>query len=472
MAVFVLDKRHKPLMPCSEKRARILLERGRARVHRMVPFTIRLVDRLQKDSVLQDVRIGLDPGSKVTGIAVTRERDAVDQATGEVVKIRVVLMLLELQHRGSVIRDRLTSRRAFRRRRRNQLRYRPARFDNRTKPRDWLAPSLQHRVDTTMAWVSRLMRWLPITALSQELVKFDMQGMQNPEISGAEYQQGTLAGYEVREYLLEKWCRKCAYCDAENIPLEIDHIHPRSKGGSDRVSNLTLACHDCNQAKGNKPLEQFMVKQPDRVRKMLAQAKAPLRDAAAVNTIRWALFQRLKATGLDVETGTGGRTKWNRMRLSVPKAHCLDAACVGHVDTIKKWQQQPVLSIKATGRGSYQRTRLTKYGFPRGYFTRSKSVFGFQTGDMVRAMVTTGKKAGAYLGRVAIRASGSFNIQSANGLVQGIHRRFCTLVQRADGYGYSWDKIALQQGDAGMGRSSTAALSLPGMNAGVPRATG
>jgi len=103
---------------------------------------------------------------------------------------------------------------------------------------------------------------------------------------------------------------------------------------------------------------------------------------------------------------------------------------------------------------------------------RRQFAFGFQTGDLVRAMVTTGKKVGTYLGRVAIRASGSFNIQTGNGLVQGVHHRFCALVQRADGYGYSWTKIALDKGDAGTGAACAAALSLPGLNAGVSRATG
>ena len=470
MAVFVLDKRKKPLMPCSEKRARLLLERGRARVHRIVPFTIRLVDRLQEDSVLQSLRLKLDPGSKTTGIALVWEKETVEASTGEIIRVLTVLMLLELKHRGHAIRDALTGRSAFRRRRRGNLRYRPARFDNRTKPEGWLPPSLQHRIDTVLTWVERLRRLSPVTALSQELVRFDMQQMQNPEISGTEYQQGTLAGYEVREYLLEKWGRECVYCGAEHVPLEIDHIHPRSKGGSNRVSNLTIACRDCNQAKGNSPVEQFLAKAPERARKILAQAKAPLKDAA-VNSTRWALYQRLKTTGLDVELASGGRTKWNRKRLSIPKGHCLDAACVGQVDAVEHWQQ-PVLSIKAAGRGSYQRTRLTKHGFPRGYLTRSKSVFGFQTGDMVKAIVTTGKKTGTYLGRLAIRASGSFNIQTGDGLVQGIHHRFCTLIQRADGYGYSWTQIASTQGDAGTGAAHAAALSLPGLNAGVSRAIG
>ena len=469
MAVFVLDKRKKPLMPCSEKRARLLLERGRARVHRMVPFTIRLVDRLQEDSVLQPVRVAAAPGSKTTGLALVRDAETVDAITGEVTRTVVVLMLLELQHRGHAIRDALTRRGGHRRFRRARLRYRPARFANRTKPQGWLAPSLQHRVDTTASWVARLRRWAPVTGLSTMLHRFDTQLLQNPEISGIEYQQGELQGYEVREYLLEKWGRKCVYCDAEHTPLTIDHIHPKSLGGSDRVCNLTLACFPCNQRKSNQDVREFLSHDVKRLARIEAVRKTPLRDAAAVNSTRWALYRKLEETGLEVEVATGGKAKWNRSLFIVPKAHCLDAVCMGRVDAVEHWQQ-PVLSIKATGRGSYQRTRLTKHGFPRGYLMRSKSAFGFQTGDIVRAVVTTGKKVGTYLGRVAIRASGSFDIQSATGLVQGIHHRFCSLIQRAEGYGYSWTKVASTQGDAGMGRSMTVALSLPGLNPRVSRA--
>lgn len=208
-----------------------------------------------------------------------------------------------------------------------------------------------------------------------------------------------------------------------------------------------------------------------RLERLLKQAVKPLSDAAAVNSTRWALFQRLKATSLNVDVASGGRTKWNRRRLQIPKAHCLDAACVGHVDAIENWNL-PVLIIKAAGRGSYKRTRLTKDGFPRGYLTESKKAFGYQTGDIVKAVVTTGKKVGTYIGRIAIRASGYFDIETENALIEGIHHRFCTRIQRADGYGYSWTKIASTQGEAGMGRSATAALSLPGLNPGVSRANG
>jgi len=472
MSVFVLDRRKKPLMPCSEKRARLLLERGRARVHRLVPFTIRLIDREQEDCALQPVRLKLDPGSKTTGVVLVRESQEVDADTGEVQRSAHVLFLAELVHRGHAIRDALKQRAAFRRRRRYaNLRHRQPRFNNRTRRNGWLPPSLQHRVDTIMSWVRRLCLWVPVSALSQELVRFDTQALQSPEISGIEYQQGELQGYEVREYLLEKWGRKCAYCDAENVPLEIDHIHPRSKGGSDRVSNLTLACHSCNQRKANRDVVEFLAKDPKRLARIEAQRKAPLRDAAAVNSTRWALWRRLTATALPVEVGTGGRTKWNRHRFNVPKAHALDAVCVGDVRSVANWQI-PVLKIQCTGRGSYQRTRLTKHGFPRGYLTRSKSAFGFQTGDLVRAVVTTGKKVGTYLGRVAIRASGSFNIQSSTGLVQSIHHRFCTRIQRSDGYGYLWNKDSIVKGDAGAGAACAAMLSLPGIHAAVSCATG
>ncbi|MGL6072297.1 RNA-guided endonuclease IscB [Craterilacuibacter sp.] len=438
MSVFVLDKRKKLLMPCSEKRARKLLDACRAVVIRLVPFTIRLKDRVGGD--LQPVQIKLDPGSKTTGIALVRVQDETDPESGASRRTVHPLWLGHLQHRGSVIRDALQARSAMRRRRRSQnLRHRAPRFDNRTKPEGWLAPSLRHRLETTLSWVGRLRRWSPVSALAVERVKFDMQSMQNPEISGVAYQQGTLHGYTVREYLLEKFKRQCVYCDKTDLPLQVEHVKPRALGGSDRVSNLALACQPCNQKKDALPVEVFLAKQAERLAKLKKQLKTPLHDAAAVNSTRNALVSALKNTGLPLETADGGRTKFNRHTLDVPKTHALDAACVGRVDAIGYWQR-PVLNIKATGRGSYQRTRLDASGFPRGYLTRSKRHFGFQTGDRIKAVVTTGKKAGTYCGRVAVRATGNFNIQiPGQPAIQGIHHRFCTLIQRADGYGYSFE---------------------------------
>jgi len=347
-----------------------------------------------------------------------------------------VLNLFELMHRGRQISEALTARASMRRARRGRnTRYRAPRFLNRRKPEGWLAPSLQHRVDTTMAWVKRIRRWAPVTALSTELVRFDMQAMENPEISGVEYQQGTLASYELREYLLEKWSRKCMYCDKEGVPLQVEHIHARAHGGSNRPSNLGIACQPCNQKKGARDIRDFLKKDQARLAWIVAQTKQPLKDAAAVNATRSVLLNRLEPTGMPVEAASGGRTKYNRCRLAVPKTHALDAVCVGAIEAVWHWRR-PTLAIKATGRGAYQRTRLDKYGFPRGYLMRAKSVKGFQTGDMVRASVPAGKKTGIYVGRVAVRASGSFNIQIGKKVIQGIGYRYCTSVQRADGYGY------------------------------------
>ena len=435
MAVFVLDKQKRPLMPCTEKRARLLLERGRAVVVRLAPFTIRLKDRI--GGALQPLRLKLDPGSRVTGLALVRESETCDPDTGAVARLEHGLWFGELAHRGQAIREALTLRRHYRRARRSRTtRYRAPRFLNRTRRAGWLPPSLQHRLDTTVNWVERLRRLAPITALSQELVRFDTQALQNPEISGVEYQQGELAGYEVREYLLEKWHRGCAYCGARDVPLEIEHLVPRSRGGSDRVSNLTLACRPCNERKGHRPIEDFLQRQPALLHQIQAQAKAPLKDATAVNATRWALLNALKTTGLPVETGSGGRTKFNRTRLDIPKTHALDAACVGAVDQVRDWNR-PVLAIRATGRGAYSRTRTFKNGFPRGYLMRHKRVHGFQTGDWVRAEVPKGKKAGVHVGRVAIRRTGSFNVQTPGSTVEGLSYRHCRVLQRADGYGYT-----------------------------------
>ncbi len=439
MAVLVVDRQKRPLMPCTEKRARLLLDRGRAVVHKRFPFAIRLKDRLARDSEYQPLRVKLDPGSKATGLAITR--DSEDASRDE-----TVVFLAEIQHRGQQIKSALESRRALRRRRRTaNLRYRAPRFDNRTRPAGWLAPSLQHRVDTTVSQVRRLSKLAPISAISQELVRFDMQLIQNPEISGVEYQQGELQGYEIREYLLLKFGRCCTYCGAKDTPLEVEHVRPKARGGSNRVSNLCLACRDCNEKKGTRSIEDFLAKKPELLARILTQLKTPLNDAAAVNATRWALANALQSLGYPVELASGGRTKFNRRRLGIPKSHALDAACAGATESLANWNV-PTLTIKCTGRGSYQRTNLSKYGFPRGYLTRRKSIYGFRTGDIVRAKVPTGVKAGTHTGRVAVRATGSFNIQTPAGAVQGISHRHCRLIARADGYGYSFQpKIALNE---------------------------
>jgi len=277
-----------------------------------------------------------------------------------------------------------------------------------------------------------------VTALSVERARFDTQKLQNPDIEGMEYQQGELAGYELREYLLEKWGRRCAYCDAENTPLEIDHIAPRSRGGSDRASNLTLACTSCNQAKNARDVREFLAGDTARLEKIISRAKAPLADAAAVNAARVVLFARLCAMGLPVEAGSGGRTKFNRACCGYPKAHWIDAACVGESgERVRLDPGLRPLAIRSCGRGARQVVKTDRFGFPRGRAGRVKRVQGFQTGDFVRLDQPRGKYAGRHIGCLkGVRADVRFDIGTAQGVITASHRHF-TLLQRGDGYVYT-----------------------------------
>jgi 5-methylcytosine-specific restriction endonuclease McrA len=419
--VLVVNTHKQPLMPCHPARARKLLKSGKAAVYRRYPFTIILKDAVDEPEI-QPGAIKLDPGSKTTGIAIVAQFG----------RGWVVLWAANLHHRGQAVKSEMDRRRAVRRSRRHRkTRYRQPRFNNRRRPGSSLAPSLKSRVDNVFHWARKLIGLSPVSRIEIETVRFDTHRLTNPEVEGVAYQQGELFGYEVREYLLEKWGRKCAYCRVENVPLEVEHIVPRSRGGTDRVSNLTLACRPCNQAKGNRDVNEFLSGQ--RLERILVQACQPLKDVAAVNAVRYAIGDRLKVLGLPLSFWSGGRTRFNRTRQGYEKDHWVDAACVGESGVMVTI---PVglrpLYIRATGRGSRQMCAVDKYGFPRTRPKAHKRVFGFQTGDMVKAIVPTGKKAGTHLGRVAIRSTGSFRV----GTVDHINRKYCSLVQRADGYEY------------------------------------
>jgi 5-methylcytosine-specific restriction endonuclease McrA len=429
--VFVLDTNKQPLNPLHPGRARLLLKQDKAAVYRRYPFTLILKSAVEKPH-LEPLRVKIDPGSKTTGIAI------VDDGGSKVV------WAAELVHRGEQIKRDMDQRRAVRKnRRQRKTRYRKPRFDNRRKRTGTLPPSLESRVCNVLTWIRRLKCLCPLGAISQELARFDTQALDNPDIEGVQYQQGTLAGYEVRAYVLLKWNHQCAYCDARSVPLELDHLHPRSKLGSNRVSNLVAACKPCNQRKGNQDIREFLKAQPERLASILAQARSPLRDAAAVNVTRWALYERLKSFGLPMESGSGGLTKFNRTTRDIEKTHWLDAACVGRSTPIPLITENIVpLHITAVGHGSRRMCLVDKYGFPRSKPKGAKRVKGFQTGDLVRAVVTSGSKQGTYVGKVAVRTRGVFNIKTEQGTVTDIHARFCTLLARSDGYNYHVRKDA------------------------------
>jgi hypothetical protein len=231
-------------------------------------------------------------------------------------------------------------------------------------------------------------------------------------------------------------CGQCA--------LNLDHVIPRSKGGSDRASNLVRASIPSNQNKGAEDMKDFLAEDPSRLERILKQAKQPFakqpfKDAARVNATRWTLYGALQLPGLPVSVGTGGRTKFNRHRFFIPKTHALDALSVGNMDAVVEitGAKQTIFDITSYGRGAYQRTRPTKKGFPRATLMRSKSVHGFEIGDQAKAVVPKGKKQRTYLGRVAVRETGSLNPKTSTATLEGINHKHCRLIQRGDGYGLS-----------------------------------
>ena len=419
-SVFVLDTNKQPLSPCRPSIARKLLRDGKAAVYRRFPFTIILKRSVELSEPVPPIMVKVDPGSKTTGIALVQDDRVVFAA--------------ELTHRGQQIKDALESRRAIRRNRRNRkTRYRKPRFDNRTKPKGWLAPSLQSRVNNLQTWLVRFIKLCNVQSISMELVRFDTQLMQDAEISGVEYQQGELAGYEVREYLLEKFGRKCCYCGKTDVPLEVEHITPKSRGGSNRVSNLCLACRPCNVKKGSQTAAEFGY--PN----VQALAKKPLKDASAVNSVRWAMFELFKSSGLPVEVGTGGRTKSNRSSRNYPKAHWIDAACVGESgQAVKLCPTTKPLAIKAVGYGTRQFCQTNRYGNSIAHRSNQRCWKGWKTGDMAKAVIPVGKYAGTHpIGRVTAKQRDSFKFTSFAAGPIDVNCKYLTLIHRKDGYMYT-----------------------------------
>ena len=348
-----------------------------------------------------------------------------------------VIWAMELEHRGAAISQELKKRAAIRRGRRNRnTRYRLKRF-HRHKPEGWLAPSLMHRVDTTLTWVKRLIKFVPISSIAVERVKFDLQKLENPQIEGIEYQQGTLAGYTLREALLEHWGRKCAYCDVENVPLEIEHIHPKSKNGTKRFTNLTLACRKCNQSKGNQSVEEFLKSEPNRAARIKAHQLKSLSDAAAVNSTRNKLLKTLEQLTLRVTTGDGASTKMTRINSGLSKQHWIDASCVATDQKVVLSTLQPLL-VKCNGHGNRQFVTMDAYGFPRYGYEPKQVRTDWKAGDIIK-LTCTGKP--PLIGRVK-KAGKKLAFIPLGGKETSFSTKNAIPIHRSDGYRYRFEPIS------------------------------
>ncbi len=451
--VIALDKHKKPLGFMTERRARILMDKKRAVLYRKYPAAVIVKDRDVRE--LPDrpgYRIKIDPGSAHTGIAVVR------------IDTDEVMMYMQIHHRGQKVKKALDTRRMTRRsRRQRETRYRRCRFSKGgrfdcARKEGWLPPSVRSVGDNIINWTRKLKRYINITECSFEAVRFDQQLLADPDISGEEYQHGTLFGTEIREYLLERFGHTCQYCGGESgdAVLEWEHMVPRSRGGSSSVKNASLACRSCNRDKGNRTLPEYLEALKKNSRTSLNDARVkhitrileghtPFvgeRYSAWANACRRYVERALFGIFGQVECSSGGRTKYNRTRLGLPKDHHYDALCVGTVPEggYRDRTCGCVLHAEAMGRGSRFRGLTNSCGIIITKFKRGpKRRFGFMTGDIVRADVRSGKYAGIHTGRVMVRTTGWFDVRCTNGAKITAKYSDCRILQRSCGYKFWYD---------------------------------
>jgi 5-methylcytosine-specific restriction endonuclease McrA len=430
MAVFVVDCNGRPLMPCSEKHARKLLERGKAVLFRFSPFSIRLTHSSPDREILQDLTLKISPGSDTTGFALVRKEK--DQTS--------VVFLAELVHRGWSISKTLWHRRGLRHRRRTSLRYRTPGPSNRHKPRGWIAPSILHRIETVTTWVRRFTKLAPITCIVAELSSYNGQELRVEAAIREDREQGQTRS-ELRRVVFATWGPKCAYCDIQGVPLELDHIVARSCGGSDRPYNRIPSCQRCNKDKGKLSIDEYLATDPERLQRIKETMKVSERDAGTLYNVRRGLRLALGSGFPPVKVSTLSTRQANLERLGIPSRPATNAACSGITEVLTGWKQ-PILRVECAGRGSYQRTgsyipgRKSRDHRNRQIFSRQKRAHGFQTGDIVKAIVARGKKPGVYRGRAAVRASGDIDVDYGADKARTVYKN-CRLIQRSDGYKYS-----------------------------------
>ena len=303
--VYVINKDNKPLMPCSPRKARLLLKENKAVVIRKTPFTIKL--KYGSSGYKQPVILGVDTGSKVVGISATT-------ATKE--------LFAEELHLRNDIKELLSSRRESRRTRRNRLRYRAPRFNNRkkSKQKGWVASSIQNKIDAHISEIELICSILPISNIIIEVASFDTQLLQNPDIENLEYQKGPQFNFwNVREYVLHRDEHKCQHCKGkskDNI-LEVHHLESRKTGG-DAPNNLICLCKTCHEDY-HKGLIDLKAKRGN-----------SYRDAAFMSIMRWTLYNTLcdKYSKDFVNMTYGYITKETRISNGLPKAHYIDARCI------------------------------------------------------------------------------------------------------------------------------------------------
>ncbi|MCY4638040.1 MAG: RNA-guided endonuclease IscB [Acidobacteria bacterium] len=401
--VFVIGSDGTPLMPCTVRRARQLINAGRVSKRDYRPFTIHLKDRSATDGAtrVQPTEVRCAPGSRRTGIAVVATLDGEDR----------VLYQEEIEHRTDITR-RLAERKAHRRRRRGTKWFRKRRFDNRRRAAGWLPPSIQSVVANQEHRIERLAQRGGAQTATIQTAKFDTHKILNPQVEGTAYQHGPLYRRHLREYIAAQWRHRCAYCgkgDWEDATrFNLDHVKPRTAGGPDNVHNLVWSCRPCNQRKGEQPVHEFLRENPERLTRVLRQRPVPLAAAGQQAAIYQALVRTLRSRKHQVEETTGADTAHARSESEIEKSHANDAACCASKSPIGNLRSPAKLKAVGHGRrkqikglptGPYLGWRHEKPAVRRrtscpGHARSPNHVHGIRSGDAVRIRTRKGWKKG------------------------------------------------------------------------------
>lgn len=406
MLVYVINQYGKPLMPCSARKARVLLKEGKAIVIRREPFTIRL--KFGSSGYKQPITLGVDAGAKHIGLSASTVKR-------ELYSAEVVLR--------TDITDLLSTRRELRRARRNRkTRYRQPRLLNRVKAKKqgWLAPTIQNRINAHLKVVDNVCKILPVAKIVVETASFDIQKLKNPDISGIEYQQGEqLNFWNVREYVFFRDNHTCQHCHgkSKNNVLNVHHLESRKTGG-DAPNNLITLCETCHKAYHAGKIK-------------LKQTRGQSFKAEAfMGIMRWAFFNKLKEIyqTLEVKNTYGYITKNKRIRASLPKEHYIDAFCIA--DNMQAERLHYYHYQKQVRKHNRQIHKLTiNKGGTRKRNQSPFELFGYRLFDKVKCK----GEVGFIFGR---RASGSFDIRKLDGtkISAGISYKKLVLISKRKTY--------------------------------------
>src|SRR6266581_8433178 len=383
MFVYVINQHRQPLMPCTPRKARLLLKAGQAKVVHAVPFTLQLLHG--SSGYRQEVELGVDAGTRHIGISATTEQEVLFEA--EV-------------HPRTDIGARLATRRQYRRARRSRkTRYRPARYANRKKPKGWLAPSVGHQVASHLTAMRLVHAILPVSRTTIEVAQFDMQKLNNPAIVGEEYQHGPQHDFwNTREYVLWRDEHRCQRCHGQSHDaiLTVHHIESRKTGG-DSPDNLITLCKTCHDLMHRTHQEH-----------KIERKSSSFRDATQMGIIRWYIYEQAKALFPNVHLTYGYITKHTRITQELEKLHLVDARCISgnpKASSDGTWHL-----IKMVRRNNRQLHKATiRKGGKRQRNTAPKYVHGFRLFDCV-------KYQGATCFVFGRRSTGYFNLRPLVGM--------------------------------------------------------